>query len=235
MKFVSRSIVDQNQEKEIPKEGDQEVGDSSNTTAQEEYDPRTLYERLQEQKNIKEELFQEQTRFSNLIKRVDDEEAEYYQTLSDVQERLNLEKAQKERDELEAFRKAVEETRHTQPTVDTVGTITNTDTTTTATTKSSSSSSSSATQKPGRRRSSKNALEGLVVVKKKRTGDEKDEADKDDKKEDEHQAKKVKPNTTAAATTDSKKTADISSSSGSKTGLSTLMAAYSSDSESDDE
>ncbi|KAG2228151.1 hypothetical protein INT45_009197 [Circinella minor] len=233
MKFVSRSIVDQNQEKEIPKEGDQEVGDSSNTTAQDEYDPRTLYERLQEQKNIKEELFQEQTRLSNLIKRVDDEEAEYYQTLSDVQERLNLEKAQKERDELEAFRKAVEETRHTQPTVDTAGTITNTDTTTTVTTKSSSSSS--ATQKPGRRRSSKNALEGLVVVKKKRTGNEKDEAEKDDNKEDEHQAKKVKPNATIAATTDSKKKADTSSPSGSKTGLSTLMAAYSSDSESDDE
>lgn len=84
-----------------------QVGEGSSGTAQDEYDPRTLYERLQEQKNIKEELFQEQTRLSNLIKRVDDEEAEYYQTLSDVQERLNLEKAQKEQDELEAFRKCV--------------------------------------------------------------------------------------------------------------------------------
>ncbi|KAI9497060.1 NEFA-interacting nuclear protein NIP30, partial [Zychaea mexicana] len=78
---------------------------NSNDAPQEDYDPRTLYERLQEQKNMKEELFQEQTRLSNLIKRVDDEEAEYYQTLSDVQEKLDVEKRRKESEELEAFKK----------------------------------------------------------------------------------------------------------------------------------
>ncbi|KAI9270338.1 N-terminal domain of NEFA-interacting nuclear protein NIP30-domain-containing protein [Phascolomyces articulosus] len=221
MKFVSRSVVDQNQEQEIPRDGDQEAGSSS--TPQEDYDPRTLFERLQEQKTMKEELFQEQTRLSNLIKRVDDEEAEYYQTLSDVQERLDLEKAQKEREELEAFRKAVEQTRQTEPTATTTA-VTSSATDTTTSTKTSSAS-----QKTGRRKSSKNTLEGLVVVKKKRTADEKDEDSNDGENDDKHQVKKAKSTTT----TEPKKNTEPSEPK--KTGLSSLMAAYSSDSESDDE
>lgn len=74
---------------------------------QPEYDPRTLFERLQEQRTIKEEQFQEATRLSNLIKRVDDEEAEYFESLLDVQEKLALEQRQKEQDEIAAYRKCV--------------------------------------------------------------------------------------------------------------------------------
>lgn len=74
---------------------------------QEPQDHRTLYERLQEQKNIKEELFKESTRLSNLIKRIDDDDADYYHTLADTQKRLEEEIQQKEREELEAYRKFV--------------------------------------------------------------------------------------------------------------------------------
>ncbi|KAI8141198.1 N-terminal domain of NEFA-interacting nuclear protein NIP30-domain-containing protein [Fennellomyces sp. T-0311] len=147
---------------------------SSTSAPQEDYDPRTLYERLQEQKNIKEELFQEQTRLSNLIKRVDDEEAEYYQTLSDVQEKLDIEQREKEREELDAFRRAVEQTRNTA-----------TKTEPPAPQNPKPSTTTNAT----RRKSSKNALDGLVIVKKKRSSDEKDDDDGDDQPE----AKKPKP------------------------------------------
>lgn len=244
MKFVSRAVVDQNKEEEIVRDGEPEsmtfanlqwswwicnkdsysfAKGSSTNAPQEDYDPRTLYERLQEQKNIKEELFQEQTRLSNLIKRVDDEEAEYYQTLSDVQEKLDIEQKEKEREELEAFRRcvdllwnhfrftmveytvrAVEQQRSTSTTT--------TEPPTTVNTKPSTSTANNAT----RRKSSKNALDGLVVVKKKRSADEKNDDDSDEQPE----AKKPKP-------TEQKTSKE---SAGSNT-LSSLMAAYSSDSE----
>jgi hypothetical protein len=72
---------------------------------QEEYDPRTLFERLQEQKNLKQEKFEEESRLSNLIKRVDEEEAEYFRTLSDEKEKLEFEMRRKEELELEDYRK----------------------------------------------------------------------------------------------------------------------------------
>ncbi|KAF7732045.1 hypothetical protein EC973_007150 [Apophysomyces ossiformis] len=152
--FVSRAVIEENKE--------QEIGSSvqASSTIQADYDPRTLYERLQEQRNIKEELFQEQTRLSNLIKRIDDDEAEYFQTLSDVQEKLEEEKRRKEDEELEEYRKAVEQARTLPPS-----------SSSTSDTKPSTSSQS-ATSK---RKPSKNALEGLVVLKKKRDATDKEE------------------------------------------------------------
>lgn len=75
---------------------------------QEQYDPRTLYERLQEQKTLKEEKFAEESRLSNQIKRVDEEEAEYFKILSDEREKLEYERKVKEQLELEEYRQAVE-------------------------------------------------------------------------------------------------------------------------------
>jgi hypothetical protein len=46
-------------------------------------------------------------RFSNLVKRVDDEEMEYYRTLSDTQLQAELEKKRQEMKELEEYRKYV--------------------------------------------------------------------------------------------------------------------------------
>ncbi|CAO3688693.1 unnamed protein product [Umbelopsis vinacea] len=75
----------------------------------EPYDPRTLYERLQEQKTMKEDAIKEAMRFSNLVKRVDDEEMEYYRSLTDTQLQAELEKKRQEMKELEEYRKAVEQ------------------------------------------------------------------------------------------------------------------------------
>ena len=78
---------------------------------QEAYDPRTLYERLQEQRTLKEEKFAEESRLSNQIKRVDEEEAEYFRTLSDEKEKLEYQRKVKETLELEEYRQAVESAR----------------------------------------------------------------------------------------------------------------------------
>lgn len=46
-------------------------------------------------------------RFSNLVKRVDDEEMEYYRTLTDTQIQAELEKKKQEMKQLEEYRKYV--------------------------------------------------------------------------------------------------------------------------------
>ncbi|CAG8619335.1 20151_t:CDS:2 [Racocetra fulgida] len=73
----------------------------------EEYDPRTLYEKLQEQKMKKEEAFQEMTRFSNLIHRLDEDEIDFLATLEHEQRGKEMEKMKKVEQELEEFRRSV--------------------------------------------------------------------------------------------------------------------------------
>lgn len=66
---------------------------------------------MQEQKTLKEEEFAEKSRLSNQIKRVDEEEAEYFRTLSDEKEKLEHQRKVKETLELEEYRQAVESAR----------------------------------------------------------------------------------------------------------------------------
>ncbi|KNC95995.1 hypothetical protein, variant [Spizellomyces punctatus DAOM BR117] len=76
---------------------------------EEVYDPRPLYERLAERKRIEEEEFAEKMRFSNLVKRLDDEEYEFLSAYDDEETKRRKEIAANDRRELEAFRKAVSE------------------------------------------------------------------------------------------------------------------------------
>ncbi|RIA94706.1 N-terminal domain of NEFA-interacting nuclear protein NIP30-domain-containing protein [Glomus cerebriforme] len=76
---------------------------------EENYDPRTLYERLQEQKVKKEEAFQEMTRFSNLIHRLDEDEIEFLATLESEERVKDLEKTKRDEEEIEKFRRAAAE------------------------------------------------------------------------------------------------------------------------------
>ncbi|KAG1473735.1 hypothetical protein G6F56_000779 [Rhizopus delemar] len=103
--FVSRSIVQADSEKSLDSEKNTQAAKAQ------EHDPRTLYERLEEQRNLREEKFAEDSRLSNHIKRLDEEEAEYFKTLSDQKKKLDAEKQLKERLELERFRQEVEDAR----------------------------------------------------------------------------------------------------------------------------
>ncbi|CAG8609750.1 3696_t:CDS:2 [Ambispora leptoticha] len=110
-KFVSEEEIQEARErrkaewKRVLEEG----GEKSNIEAaikEEEYDPRTLYERLQEQKMKKEEMFQEMTRFSNLIHRLDEDEIDFLAALETEERNKELNKLQKEEEELKEFRRA---------------------------------------------------------------------------------------------------------------------------------
>ncbi|KAI8378657.1 hypothetical protein EDC96DRAFT_473448 [Choanephora cucurbitarum] len=106
--FVSRAVVEDNTEIQISTD----VKESS-SASNEVYDPRTLYERLQEQKAIKEEKFFEESRFANQIKRVNEEEAEYFKILADEKEKVESQRRLSERLELEEYRMAVESAKST--------------------------------------------------------------------------------------------------------------------------
>ncbi|KAK9721497.1 hypothetical protein K7432_003377 [Basidiobolus ranarum] len=75
----------------------------------EEYDARPLYQRLAEQRIIKEEAILEAAKFSNLIHRIDDDEFDFLKTLDDEERKKKIDLLKQERDELEKYRKAVKE------------------------------------------------------------------------------------------------------------------------------
>ena len=72
--------------------GDDSVDDSQwlqkNTkTEPEKVDNRSLYEKLQEQRAIKEEAFQEANKFSTLIRRLDDDEVDFLASVNEQREK----------------------------------------------------------------------------------------------------------------------------------------------------
>ncbi|RKP22764.1 NEFA-interacting nuclear protein NIP30 [Syncephalis pseudoplumigaleata] len=69
------------------------------------YDPRPLYEKLQEQKQKKEDAFQEATRLANLVHRLDDDEIDFLQTIQSEEKAREKSKLEQERMELDAFRR----------------------------------------------------------------------------------------------------------------------------------
>ncbi|KAG0258884.1 hypothetical protein BG011_003020, partial [Mortierella polycephala] len=79
-------------------------GDPPPIKEEEPYDPRTLYERLQEQKQKKQDAFSEATKFGNLIHRIDNEEFDFLNTLESDEVKKKKELAEQEEEELKKFR-----------------------------------------------------------------------------------------------------------------------------------
>ncbi|KAI8338261.1 N-terminal domain of NEFA-interacting nuclear protein NIP30-domain-containing protein, partial [Chlamydoabsidia padenii] len=216
--FVSHSVIDNNQEQVIDKQDNN--NEDTATTQQVEYDPRTLYERLQEQKNKKEEEFREATRFSNLVKRIDPDEAAYYKSLSDTQQQLDQDLKLKEKMELEEYRRAVEEAR-----------VAGTELTTTTPTTTITTTGAKPVAKP-----KKGLFGGIVVLKKKkRASDEMVEPEQISPKK--NTSSTNKGNTSSSQTkTDSTPRADTSSQNKTNStpestkklpvGITSLLAAY---------
>ncbi|KAJ3296792.1 hypothetical protein HK104_001208 [Borealophlyctis nickersoniae] len=73
------------------------------------YDPRPLYEKLAEKKRLEEEAFNEKMKFSNLVKRLDEEEFEFLANYDEQEARRQREIALNDQKELEKFRAAVVE------------------------------------------------------------------------------------------------------------------------------
>ncbi|KAJ3184849.1 hypothetical protein HDU85_001528 [Gaertneriomyces sp. JEL0708] len=104
-KFVSADALEaaRNEREEEAKAEGRELPDEK-----EVYDPRPLFERLAEKKRIEEEEFAERMRFSNLVKRLDDDEYAFLAQYESEEQKRQREILESDRKELEAFRKAVE-------------------------------------------------------------------------------------------------------------------------------
>ncbi|PVU90949.1 hypothetical protein BB561_004639 [Smittium simulii] len=108
LKFVSKDTIDEIN-KLKPEGGHASL----------EYDPRTLYEKLQEQKVKKDEQLKEASKFSislyyavcnlgNLIHRIDDEEYDFLQNIQSEARKQEEDKLKEERRELENFRRHID-------------------------------------------------------------------------------------------------------------------------------
>lgn len=79
---------------------------SNASTSTAEYDPRSLYERLQTNKEAKDAVLDEKYKLSNQFRGIDDGEAEFLQGVERERRRQEEERRMGERGELERFRVA---------------------------------------------------------------------------------------------------------------------------------
>lgn len=76
-----------------------------------EYDSRSLYERLQADKEEKDAKYHEMYKLSNQFRGIDQAESEFLASIKDQKQQQELERRQREREELESFRSAKQETK----------------------------------------------------------------------------------------------------------------------------
>ena len=69
------------------------------------YDPRTLYERLKEQKDKKQEEYEESKKLKNFVKGLEDDEVEFLQNIDEQKAVLEHRKYEEEMKTLEEFKK----------------------------------------------------------------------------------------------------------------------------------
>jgi len=72
-----------------------------------EYDPRSLFERLQEQKDKKQEDYDEQFKFKNMVKGLDEDETNFLDEVSRQQSLVEKQRRDEEQQELREYRSAL--------------------------------------------------------------------------------------------------------------------------------
>ncbi|KAJ2834643.1 hypothetical protein GGI24_000301 [Coemansia furcata] len=84
-RFVSESVIEEaRREREAAWQKAYESGDTSAAPPPEsQYDPRTLYERLKEQRQKKDESYAESRRFANQIKKLDPDETDFLESIDE--------------------------------------------------------------------------------------------------------------------------------------------------------
>ncbi|XP_025890158.1 protein FAM192A [Nothoprocta perdicaria] len=71
---------------------------------EEAYDPRSLYERLQEQREKKQQEFEEQFKFKNMVRGLDEDETNFLDEVSRQQELIEKQRREEELKELNEYR-----------------------------------------------------------------------------------------------------------------------------------
>ncbi|XP_008573297.1 PREDICTED: protein FAM192A, partial [Galeopterus variegatus] len=74
---------------------------------EEVYDPRSLYERLQEQKDRKQQEYEEQFKFKNMVRGLDEDETNFLDEVSRQQELIEKQRREEELKELKEYRSSL--------------------------------------------------------------------------------------------------------------------------------
>uniref|UniRef100_A0A8C2XNR1 Proteasome activator subunit 3 interacting protein 1 n=1 Tax=Cyclopterus lumpus TaxID=8103 RepID=A0A8C2XNR1_CYCLU len=103
-KFVSESELDENRKKRQEEWEKVRKPDDPEEAPEEKYDPRSLFERLQEQKDKKQEEYDEQFKFRNMVRGLDEEESSFLDEVSRQQCLVEKQRRDEEKQELLEYR-----------------------------------------------------------------------------------------------------------------------------------
>ncbi|XP_026086407.1 protein FAM192A-like isoform X1 [Carassius auratus] len=107
-KFVSESELDERRKKRQEEWEKVRKPDEPEEAPEEKYDPRSLYERLQEQKDKKQEEYEEQFKFKNMVKGLDEDETSFLDEVSQKQSLIEKHRRDEEAQELKEYRSALQ-------------------------------------------------------------------------------------------------------------------------------
>ncbi|KAJ8281187.1 hypothetical protein GJAV_G00064500 [Gymnothorax javanicus] len=99
-KFVSESELEEKRKKRQEEWEKVRKPDDPEEVPEEEYDPRSLFERLQEQKDRKQEEYEEQFKFKNMVKGLDEDESNFLDEVSRQQSLVEKQRRDEETREL---------------------------------------------------------------------------------------------------------------------------------------
>ncbi|XP_030587513.1 PSME3-interacting protein isoform X2 [Archocentrus centrarchus] len=106
-KFVSEAELDERRRRRQEEWEKIRKPDDPEEVPEEEYDSRSLFERLQEQKEKKQEEFEEQFKFKNMVRGLDEDETSFLDEVSRQQCLVEKQRRDEEKQELLEYRSAI--------------------------------------------------------------------------------------------------------------------------------
>uniref|UniRef100_A0A8C6SP08 Proteasome activator subunit 3 interacting protein 1 n=1 Tax=Neogobius melanostomus TaxID=47308 RepID=A0A8C6SP08_9GOBI len=103
-KFVTEAELDEKRKKRQEEWEKVRKPDDPEEAPEEVYDPRSLFERLQEQKDKKQEEFEEQLKFKNMVRGLDEDETSFLDEVSRQQSLVEKRRRDEEKQELLEYR-----------------------------------------------------------------------------------------------------------------------------------
>ncbi|KAM9352094.1 PSME3-interacting protein [Symphorus nematophorus] len=103
-KFVSEAELDERRKKRQEEWEKVRKPEDPEEVPEEEYDPRSLFERLQEQKDKKQEEYEEQFKFRNMVRGLDEDETSFLDEVSRQQCLVEKQRRDEEKQELLEYR-----------------------------------------------------------------------------------------------------------------------------------
>nr|XP_055030522.1 PSME3-interacting protein isoform X1 [Misgurnus anguillicaudatus]XP_055030523.1 PSME3-interacting protein isoform X1 [Misgurnus anguillicaudatus] len=107
-KFVSESELDEKRKKRQEEWEKVRKPDDPEEAPEEEYDPRSLFERLQEQKDKKQEEYEEQFKFKNMVKGLDEDETSFLDEVSRQQSLIEKRRRDEDAREINEYRRSLQ-------------------------------------------------------------------------------------------------------------------------------